>query len=119
MSTSNKNQYTLRDGYPYVQGDELTIGPEILFLSLDQAYGIKHVLEEDRQIRDEWRSKNKAKLLAHRVQKRVERYIKAGVEPEQALEKAQAAVMKQEELRKLRRGKAAADAAVEPAAASG
>jgi hypothetical protein len=53
-------QYTLRKGFSMQMGREMIHGPEIVNLTLKQAYDYKHMLAEFHDIEKEWAERRSA-----------------------------------------------------------
>lgn len=107
MAFDDKNQYLLRDGMKYVVNGRVFIGPEMLTLSLEDAFTIVHKLEGAGEIRAQYRKKNHDKLRKQQVAKRIAAYRRAGATKEEATEKAHAAILRQDERAALKEKEAA------------
>lgn len=66
VAEREKRQYTLRKGYSMPQGNEMLHGPEIVHLSLKQAYLHKHMMAERADIEKEWNAQQDAVAKAQR-----------------------------------------------------
>jgi len=79
-----KRQYTLRKGYSMPQGNEMLHGPEIVHLSLRQAYLHKHMLAERAEIEKEWDAQEASGAKTQREAEMAAARSRAGLPPEPA-----------------------------------
>lgn len=47
---ANRQRYQLREGYALREGDTMVYGPDFITRSLDEAFKIKHMLEEQSDV---------------------------------------------------------------------
>lgn len=102
-----KNEYVLRDGMAYADGDKHIVGPEVLLLTLEKAYQMRHLLEGSGEIKEEYEKVYGAKLRAQRVGRLAQAYRRAGCEEDEALEKAQAVIGREDDRQEEKKKKAA------------
>lgn len=77
-------QYTLRKGYSMPQGSEMLHGPEIVHLSLKQAYLHKHMLAERADVEKEWNEQEAKASAVKRDSEMADARTRAGLPPQPA-----------------------------------
>ncbi len=105
---TKKDEYVLRDGMPYADGEKHLVGPEVLLLTLERAYSLKHLFEEESAIKERYEKVYAQKLRNYRISNLAKAYRRAGADEGEALEKA-TAVVGREDVNHERRAKKKAD----------
>ena len=93
----DKNGYWLREGKTYVINKKVYVGPELLTLSLDDAYSIVHLLENSGEVRERWKKANHQRLRERQIKKRIAAFVRAGASKQEAEKKAKMIILRQEE----------------------
>lgn len=80
-----RNTYTLREGYAVQEGDTLVTGPDYITRSLEEAFKIKHMLEEQYEIEQQMQSRKGDRSASRRDRMLREAAIARGLDPDEVM----------------------------------
>jgi hypothetical protein len=80
-----RNQYQLREGYSIKEGDVLVSGPDFITRSLEEAFKIKHMLEEAHTVEAQWKARQSERNATRRDSKLRAAAIARGLDPDEVM----------------------------------